>query len=117
MVTADIRVALLSTLPAMPPNCAAETNSLKISNAISRFSYTINSDQVDRRLSYPLTGQGAGGGTRTSERMVTADIRVALLSTLPAMPPNCAAETNSLEISNAISRFSYTNNDICISVD
>ncbi|GFO05772.1 hypothetical protein PoB_003227700 [Plakobranchus ocellatus] len=42
--------------------------------------------QSDPRLSGPLTGQGAGGGARTYDRLVPADLRTDTLATVPPTP-------------------------------
>ncbi|GFO28430.1 hypothetical protein PoB_005493500 [Plakobranchus ocellatus] len=43
--------------------------------------------QGDLRLSGPPTGQGAGGGARTRDRRVPADLRADSLATVPSTPP------------------------------
>ncbi|GFN86611.1 hypothetical protein PoB_001311700 [Plakobranchus ocellatus] len=42
--------------------------------------------QGDLRLSGPLTGQGAGGGARTRDRRIPADLRADSLATVPPTP-------------------------------
>ncbi|GFO35002.1 Pol polyprotein [Plakobranchus ocellatus] len=42
--------------------------------------------QGDLRLSGPPSGQGAGGGARTRDRMVPADLRADSLATVPPTP-------------------------------
>ncbi|GFO45033.1 hypothetical protein PoB_007153800 [Plakobranchus ocellatus] len=44
--------------------------------------------QGDLRLSGPPSGQGAGGGARTCDRGVPADLRADSLATVPATPPS-----------------------------
>ncbi|GFO04829.1 hypothetical protein PoB_003133400 [Plakobranchus ocellatus] len=41
----------------------------------------------DLRLSGPPSGQGAGGGARTRDRRVPADLRADSLATVPPTPP------------------------------
>ncbi|GFN89541.1 hypothetical protein PoB_001604700 [Plakobranchus ocellatus] len=43
--------------------------------------------QGDHRLSGPPSGQGAGGGARTCDRRVPADLRADSLATVPPTPP------------------------------
>ncbi|GFN80120.1 hypothetical protein PoB_000662600 [Plakobranchus ocellatus] len=43
--------------------------------------------QGDIRLSGPPSGQGAGGGARTSNRRVSEDLRMDSLATVPPTPP------------------------------
>ncbi|GFO06467.1 hypothetical protein PoB_003297200 [Plakobranchus ocellatus] len=43
--------------------------------------------QGDLRLSGPPSGQGAGGGARTRDRKVPADLRADSLATVPPTPP------------------------------
>ncbi|GFO28106.1 DC-STAMP domain-containing protein 1-like [Plakobranchus ocellatus] len=43
--------------------------------------------QGDLRLSGPPSGQGAGGGARTHDRRVPADLRADSLATVPPTPP------------------------------
>ncbi|GFN98579.1 hypothetical protein PoB_002508500 [Plakobranchus ocellatus] len=43
--------------------------------------------QGDLRLSGPPSGQGAGSGARTRDRMVPADLRADSLATVPPTPP------------------------------
>ncbi|GFN89900.1 hypothetical protein PoB_001640600 [Plakobranchus ocellatus] len=42
--------------------------------------------QGDLRLSGPPSGQGAGGGARTGDRRVSADLRADSLATVPSTP-------------------------------
>ncbi|GFO13388.1 serine/threonine-protein kinase 32c [Plakobranchus ocellatus] len=42
---------------------------------------------IIHRLSGPPSGQGAGGGARTRDRMVPADLRADSLATVPPKPP------------------------------
>ncbi|GFO44414.1 hypothetical protein PoB_007091900 [Plakobranchus ocellatus] len=42
--------------------------------------------QNDIRLSSPPSGQGAGGGARTSDRRVPADLRADSLASVPPTP-------------------------------
>ncbi|GFO45250.1 hypothetical protein PoB_007175500 [Plakobranchus ocellatus] len=44
--------------------------------------------QGDLRLSGPPSGQGAGGGARTRDRMVPAVLRADSLATVPPTPPS-----------------------------
>ncbi|GFO19453.1 hypothetical protein PoB_004595800 [Plakobranchus ocellatus] len=50
------------------------------------FLYTASPQQSDLRLSGPPSGQGAGGGARTRDRMVPADLRADSLATVPPTP-------------------------------
>ncbi|GFN85532.1 hypothetical protein PoB_001203800 [Plakobranchus ocellatus] len=43
--------------------------------------------QGDLRLSGPPSGQGVGGGARTRDRMVPADLRADSPATVPPTPP------------------------------
>ncbi|GFO46684.1 GDP-mannose-4,6-dehydratase [Plakobranchus ocellatus] len=43
--------------------------------------------QGDLGLSGPPSGQGAGGGARTRDRMVPVDLRADSLATVPPTPP------------------------------
>ncbi|GFO29782.1 hypothetical protein PoB_005628700 [Plakobranchus ocellatus] len=43
--------------------------------------------QGDLKLSGPPSGQGAGGGARTRDRKVPADLRADSLATVPPTPP------------------------------
>ncbi|GFN89186.1 Atrial natriuretic peptide receptor 1 isoform x2 [Plakobranchus ocellatus] len=51
------------------------------------FMYIANPQQCDIRRSGPPSGQGAGGGDRTRDRRVPADLRADSLSTVPPTPP------------------------------
>ncbi|GFO43861.1 hypothetical protein PoB_007036600 [Plakobranchus ocellatus] len=51
------------------------------------FLYIASPQQGDLRLSGPPSGQGAGGGARTRDRMVPADLRADSLATVPPTPP------------------------------
>ncbi|GFN95820.1 hypothetical protein PoB_002232600 [Plakobranchus ocellatus] len=42
---------------------------------------------MEKWLSGPPSGQGAGGGARSSDRMVPADLRADSLATVPPAPP------------------------------
>ncbi|GFN76973.1 hypothetical protein PoB_000347900 [Plakobranchus ocellatus] len=45
-----------------------------------------SAQQSDLRLSGPPPGQGAGGGARTRDRKVPADLRADSLATVPPSP-------------------------------
>ncbi|GFO28280.1 acid-sensing ion channel 4 [Plakobranchus ocellatus] len=49
--------------------------------------YIASPQQGDLRLSGPPSGQGAGGGARTRDRRVPADLRADSLATVPPTPP------------------------------
>ncbi|GFN78825.1 hypothetical protein PoB_000533100 [Plakobranchus ocellatus] len=49
--------------------------------------YIASSQQGDLRLSAPPSGQDAGGGARTRDRRVPADLRADTLATVPPTPP------------------------------
>ncbi|GFN95224.1 hypothetical protein PoB_002173000 [Plakobranchus ocellatus] len=51
------------------------------------FLYIASPQQGDLRLSGPPSGQGAGGGARTRNRKVPADLRADSLATVPPTPP------------------------------
>ncbi|GFO13259.1 THAP domain containing 9 [Plakobranchus ocellatus] len=51
------------------------------------FLYIASPQQGDLRLSGPPSGQGAGGGARTRDRKVPADLRADSLATVPPTPP------------------------------
>ncbi|GFN77495.1 hypothetical protein PoB_000400100 [Plakobranchus ocellatus] len=53
-----------------------------------RFLYIASPQQGDLRLSGPPSGQDAGGGARTRDRRVPADIRAESLATVPPTPPD-----------------------------
>ncbi|GFO01189.1 hypothetical protein PoB_002769400 [Plakobranchus ocellatus] len=56
------------------------------------FLYIASPQQGDLRFSGPLSGQGAGGGARTRDRRVPADLRADSLATeqpTPPLPPVC----------------------------
>ncbi|GFN79519.1 cytochrome p450 cyp12a2 [Plakobranchus ocellatus] len=57
----------------------------KRNNILGGFNET--PQQGDLRLSGPPSGQGAGGGARTRDRMVPADLRADSLATVPPTPP------------------------------
>ncbi|GFO26044.1 hypothetical protein PoB_005254900 [Plakobranchus ocellatus] len=59
----------------------------KLSESFFGFLYIASPQQGDLRLSGPPSGQGAGGGTRTRDRMVPADLRADSLATVPPTPP------------------------------
>ncbi|GFN77371.1 hypothetical protein PoB_000387700 [Plakobranchus ocellatus] len=50
-------------------------------------SATASPQQGDLRLSGPPSGQDAGGGARTRDRRVPADLRADSLATVPPTPP------------------------------
>ncbi|GFO22263.1 hypothetical protein PoB_004876800 [Plakobranchus ocellatus] len=52
------------------------------------FLYIASPQQGDLRLSGPPSGQGAGGGARTRDRKVPADLRADSLATVPPTPHN-----------------------------
>ncbi|GFN78476.1 hypothetical protein PoB_000498200 [Plakobranchus ocellatus] len=59
-----------------------------IRNAIFTLSMLMESPQQgDLKLSGPPSGQGAGGGARTRDRKVPADLRADSLATVPPTPP------------------------------
>ncbi|GFN86396.1 hypothetical protein PoB_001290200 [Plakobranchus ocellatus] len=68
-----------STIPTKISQVEAE-----IHNAITS---PHNPQQGDLRLSGPPSGQGAGGGARTRDRRVPADLRADSLATVPPTPP------------------------------
>ncbi|GFN87591.1 hypothetical protein PoB_001409700, partial [Plakobranchus ocellatus] len=51
------------------------------------FLYIASPQQGDLRFTGPPSGQGAGGGVRTRDRQVSADLRADSLATVPPMPP------------------------------
>ncbi|GFO28662.1 hypothetical protein PoB_005516700 [Plakobranchus ocellatus] len=51
------------------------------------FLYTASQQQGDLRLSGSPPGQDAGGGARTRDRRVPADLRADSLATVPPTPP------------------------------
>ncbi|GFO07095.1 hypothetical protein PoB_003360000 [Plakobranchus ocellatus] len=51
------------------------------------FLYKGSQQQGDLTLLGPPSGQSAGGGARTRDRRVPADVMVDLLSTVPPTPP------------------------------
>ncbi|GFN76575.1 hypothetical protein PoB_000308100 [Plakobranchus ocellatus] len=51
------------------------------------FLYIASPQQGDLRLSGPPSGQGAGGGARTRDRKVPADLRADSLATVLPTPP------------------------------
>ncbi|GFO00862.1 hypothetical protein PoB_002736700 [Plakobranchus ocellatus] len=59
------------------------------------FLYIASPQQGDLRLSGPPSGQGAGGGARTSDRRVPADLRADSLATVPPTPPDALCAPNS----------------------
>ncbi|GFO49094.1 hypothetical protein PoB_007559900 [Plakobranchus ocellatus] len=56
---------------------------------LSRFGflYIASPQQGDLRLSGPPSGQGAGGGARTRDRRIPADLRADSLATVPPTSP------------------------------
>ncbi|GFO35076.1 hypothetical protein PoB_006158100 [Plakobranchus ocellatus] len=62
------------------------------------FLYIASPQQGDLRLSGPPSGQGAGGGARTRDRRVSADLRADSLANMPPTPPktcnNCNASND-----------------------
>ncbi|GFO10004.1 hypothetical protein PoB_003650900 [Plakobranchus ocellatus] len=52
----------------------------------SWFLYTANPQQVNLRFSGPPSGQVVGGGARTRDRRVLADLRADSLATVPPKP-------------------------------
>ncbi|GFN84546.1 RNA-directed DNA polymerase from mobile element jockey-like protein [Plakobranchus ocellatus] len=52
----------------------------------------VSSQHGDVRLSSPPSGQGAGGGARTRDRRVPADLRADLQATEPPTPHQAEAE-------------------------
>ncbi|GFO16600.1 hypothetical protein PoB_004310500 [Plakobranchus ocellatus] len=55
--------------------------------AQDRFVYIASPQQGDLRLSGPPSGLGAGGGVRTCDRRVSADLKAHSLATGPPAPP------------------------------
>ncbi|GFO26667.1 hypothetical protein PoB_005317200 [Plakobranchus ocellatus] len=51
-------------------------------------------------LSGPPSGQGVGGGARTHDRMLPADLRVDLLSTEPPIPRRSKLVHKKIEVRN-----------------
>ncbi|GFN89119.1 hypothetical protein PoB_001562500 [Plakobranchus ocellatus] len=51
--------------------------------------------QGDFRLQGPLSGQDAGGGSRTRDRRIPADLRADVLATVPPTPLVNITEINS----------------------
>ncbi|GFN83382.1 hypothetical protein PoB_000988800 [Plakobranchus ocellatus] len=66
-------------------NCSIYLN-ITINRFILRFLYIASPQQGDLRLSGPPSGQGAGGGARTRDRRVPADLRADSLATVPPTP-------------------------------
>ncbi|GFO48121.1 hypothetical protein PoB_007462600 [Plakobranchus ocellatus] len=61
------------------------------------FLFIASPQQGDLRLSGPPSGQGAGGGARTRDRRVPADLRVHSLATVPPKPPGEEGERSFVE--------------------
>ncbi|GFO28272.1 hypothetical protein PoB_005477700 [Plakobranchus ocellatus] len=59
-------------------------NAQKLADSVE---FEASPQQGDLRLSGPPSGQGAGGGTRTRDRRVPADLRADSLATVPPTPP------------------------------
>ncbi|GFO42694.1 hypothetical protein PoB_006919900 [Plakobranchus ocellatus] len=53
---------------------------------IADIATSLSPQQGDFRLSGPPSGQGAGGGARTRDRRVPADLRADSLATVPPTP-------------------------------
>ncbi|GFN83551.1 hypothetical protein PoB_001005700 [Plakobranchus ocellatus] len=68
------RMVLLSSTPISPDDTE------------DWFLYKASPQQGDLRLSGPPSGQDAGGGARTRDRKVPADLRADLLATVPPTP-------------------------------
>ncbi|GFO44652.1 hypothetical protein PoB_007115700 [Plakobranchus ocellatus] len=64
--------------------------------------------QCDLRLSSPPSCQGAGGGARTRDRRIPADIRADSLATVPPTPPMFKLYTTVLKSAQSEIRRSYT---------
>ncbi|GFN92307.1 hypothetical protein PoB_001881300 [Plakobranchus ocellatus] len=59
--------------------------------------YIASPQQGDLRLSGPPSGQGAGGGARTRDRRVPADLRADSLATVPPTPQDSDVDTTYLQ--------------------
>ncbi|GFO15991.1 hypothetical protein PoB_004249600 [Plakobranchus ocellatus] len=68
------------------------------------FLYKASPQQGDLRLSGPPSGQGAGGGARTRDRKVPADLRADSLATVPPTPL-CVSVLNVILVINATPTF------------
>ncbi|GFO20403.1 hypothetical protein PoB_004690800 [Plakobranchus ocellatus] len=55
-----------------------------------RISVRANPQEGDLRVSGPPSGQGAGGGARTSDRRIPANLRADWLATVPPTPHHLA---------------------------
>ncbi|GFO22374.1 phosphodiesterase [Plakobranchus ocellatus] len=82
------------------------------------FLHIASPQEGDLRLSGPPSGQGAGGGARTRDRRLPADLREISLATVPPTPPcakissyNDYSLTNSYQI-NARTELAIRYNDI-----
>ncbi|GFO49586.1 hypothetical protein PoB_007609100 [Plakobranchus ocellatus] len=83
--TCDRRVpADLRADPSVVGSSSATGHAPVISSIIS----TPGPQQGDLRLSGPPSGQDAGGGAQTRDRMVPADLRADSLATVPPTPPS-----------------------------
>ncbi|GFO18692.1 hypothetical protein PoB_004519700 [Plakobranchus ocellatus] len=60
---------------------------IKRCKVLARFLYIASPQQGDLRLSDPPSGQGAGGGARTRDRRVPADLRADSLATVQKASP------------------------------
>ncbi|GFN76832.1 hypothetical protein PoB_000333800 [Plakobranchus ocellatus] len=69
------------------PDCVFSSWSHQVSQYNTLSSMQASPQQGDLRLSGPPSGQGAGGGARTRDRMVPADLRADSLATVPPTPP------------------------------
>ncbi|GFO50557.1 hypothetical protein PoB_007706200 [Plakobranchus ocellatus] len=59
----------------------------------------------DLRLSGPPSGRGAGGGTRTRDRRVNADLKADSLTTVPPTPPNWRRSFSTLQQKRVANNF------------
>ncbi|GFN82874.1 hypothetical protein PoB_000938000 [Plakobranchus ocellatus] len=69
----------------------ATEGSLQVSDAVVRLG-AASPQQGDLRLSSSPSGQDAGGGARTRDRRVPADLRADSLATMPPTPPDVLGE-------------------------
>ncbi|GFO11123.1 hypothetical protein PoB_003762800 [Plakobranchus ocellatus] len=58
------------------------------------FLYLVSPQQDDLRHSGPPSGQSAGGGARSPDRKIPADLRADSLSTVPPTPSRTEDERN-----------------------